>query len=957
MIMVETESIDQEDLHRSIAEKFKDPPSDCGLFVRWWWFGPAVTREEINRELEIMKSTGVCGIEIQPVYPLNLNSPEEGIRNLRFLSSEFLEALRFAVKRACDLGMIVDVTLGSGWPYGGPHIPIHLSAGCIKYEVRHADCKDGVCNPSRLEVPKLRVDERIIAVMAARKTENGLDPESVVELTDLAIEGETIELKLPDGEWQVMFFVEGHTLQEVKRAALGAEGYVMDHYDPKALMTHLEIVGEPLIAAGKGRIRAVFCDSLEVFGSNWTPNLLEEFKKRRGYDLKPYLPALWNKYGDKTELVRIDFGRTLSELATKNFIMPLQEWCRKNGVLLRMQQYGVPAIDLSGYKYVDLPEGEGRNFVEISPMRWASSAAHQYGKAICSAEAFTFLSSMSMYEPYPTFPGIRFSSSLEDLKAASDIYFIQGANHLIAHGYSYSPPSAGVPGWVFYASELINHNNTWWKYFSHLTTYIRRVSFLLRQGRPVVDVAIYLPLNDAWAKSQDPSRLRIPQFIPLNNELIRQILRSGYSFDFVTDDTLKDAKIGKGSLTFNGAEYRIIVLPQVSFMPIESVKKIYAFFKSGGAVIAISSLPNRDCRFDGREDESASLKQIMDEIFGKKNGKGRAILVKDYGEELARALRESVPPDIQFLEDHSDLGFVHRRIGTLDFYFVANTGYEKRKVKAVFRAGHRKPRIWDPFTGDITAVNVYSFMDKGTLLTLDLEPHGSKIIEFAEPSAESPIIATNFPEVLDIQDHKHTLKIKARANIAGEYYVRTRNAVFNIVVDNIPPSIPLNGPWEITFHLEGGDRRFRVEKLVSWTDLPEYRFYSGSATYAIDVSLPEEYVTPDLSLQLDLGVVREVAEVYINGVRAGVTWRHPHIIDVTALIRSGPNNIKVTVTNLLINKVLGMQSPDYTALKRCYGERFPTPIEYNKPVSPLPSGLIGPAKIIPYKIVDAVFSK
>ena len=260
---------------------------------------------------------------------------------------------------------------------------------------------------------------------------------------------------------------------KVKRAAVGAEGLGPQYYDRAAIDTHLKNVGDRLAQAfDQHPPYAIFSDSLEVEHSDWTGDFLEQFRKRRGYDLMPYLPALAGDIGDKTMAIRHDWGRTLTELADENYLTPLREWAHRHGTLFRSQNYGTPPVDLSSNALVDLPEGEGSQWRRFSATRWAASASHLYGKPVTSSETWTWLHS-------PVF-----RATPLDMKAEADLHFLQGINQLIGHGFPYSPPSAGEPGWRFYAAAVFNQHNPWWLVMPDVTRYLQRISFLLRQGSP-----------------------------------------------------------------------------------------------------------------------------------------------------------------------------------------------------------------------------------------------------------------------------------------------------------------------------------------------------------------------------------------------------------------------------------------------------------------------------------------
>ena len=260
---------------------------------------------------------------------------------------------------------------------------------------------------------------------------------------------------------------------QVKRPAVGAEGFVIDHYSGTAVEAYLRSTGERLMEAfALERPYAVFSDSLEVYGSNWTPSLLEEFqRRRRGYDLKPHLLALAGDAGPETTAIRCDWGRTLSELASEHYLTRLRAWADRNGTQLRCQAYGEPPVTLSSSRLVDLPEGENPDWRGFSPARWASSASHLYNKPVTSAETWTWIHSPA------------FRATPLDLKAEADCNFLQGINQIVGHGWPYSPPEAGEPGWRFYAAGALNDHNPWWPVMPDLALYLQRMCFPASSGQ------------------------------------------------------------------------------------------------------------------------------------------------------------------------------------------------------------------------------------------------------------------------------------------------------------------------------------------------------------------------------------------------------------------------------------------------------------------------------------------
>src|SRR5450432_1562974 len=331
-----------------LRRAFESPPDDARINMRWWWFGPSVTKPELEREMRAMKAGGIGGFEVQPVYALEVDNPAKGFRNFKYLSDEFLEDLRFTGEKARELGLRMDLTLGSGWPFGGPHIPITEAAGKLRL-----DRVPVPANAASVPMPEIGEGEKFIAAFLAKFPANGDrrqfaaeggDSNNVRRLTDF--DATAVKVPAEPGEGRVvLFFIASRTRQTVKRPAVGAEGWVLDHYDLAAIQTHLKLVGEPLLKAlAKTPPYSVFSDSLEVYASDFTGDFLAEFQKRRGYDLTPYLPALVGGVagggagggagavagglrggppklpGNKTGAIRNDWGSTLTELCEERYL-------------------------------------------------------------------------------------------------------------------------------------------------------------------------------------------------------------------------------------------------------------------------------------------------------------------------------------------------------------------------------------------------------------------------------------------------------------------------------------------------------------------------------------------------------------------------------------------------------------------------------------------------------------
>jgi hypothetical protein len=906
-----------------LHESFAHPPPDSRIMMRWWWFGPGVTKDEVQRELEQMKAAGIGGVEIATLYPLQLDDENTGFRNLPYLSDEYLDVLRAANQKAKELGLRVDITLGSGWPFGGPHTPMNHAAGRLRVATVQASA-----GSTLIPIPEMSNGERLVAMFAIPGVGDSLRFSEAQMPKVLTITGDYMEIsENRSGPQSLVFFISSRTKMMVKRPAVGAEGLVLDHYDRAGIDTHLRAVGDRLMKAFVDQPPyAIFSDSLEDYGSNWTPDLLEEFQKRRGYDLEPHLPALIGDTGPETAAIRHDWGKTLTELANDRFLVPLQAWARAHHTFLRSQTYGFPPVTLSSNRLADLPEGEGKASInmwrQFSDTRWAASVGHLFGKNVISSETWTWLHSPA------------FRATPLDMKAEADLHFLQGINQLVGHGWPYSPESASEPGWRMYAAGAFNAHNPWWFAMPDLAAYLQRVSFALRLGKPANDVALLLPNDDAWASFFVPNtaaavtgrggfntlgeNVSIDESMPklLGKNVIRQILDVGFNFDFIDADAIDSL----------GIRYPILLLPNITRLPLAAYQKIEQYAQRGGIVIATGKVPSTAPGLPNADAETRQIQEISQRLFVQSGAKAQ--FVED-DTQLGAAIGKLFQPDIILAPKTPEIGFLHRRLTNGDLYFVANTSNRPHRVQADFRQNAEHAEWWDPFTGSTYAATDPHHID------LDLQPYESRLVFFSNSLVES----------------KENTSARFRPLWhAGEATTQDVSA-----------------DWNLTF---GASTRAPIQtvhmpKLHSWSDEDPLRYYSGSVTYQKSIDLPPE-ISASASVILDLGEgtpidlpqplpqfnmrayleppVREAAQVFINDHFAGFVWHPPYKLDVTNLLRPGYNDFRIIVANTAMNEMAGRPLPDYHLLNDRYGERF-IPQDMDK-ITALPSGILGGLRLI-----------
>ncbi|MFC7404238.1 glycosyl hydrolase [Georgenia alba] len=668
---------------------FVRPDPAARPMTRWWWFGPAVERHRLREELDAIADGGYGGVEVAYVYPLSEETDRLG-------SPTFLADLRFAAEEARARGLRFDLTLGSGWSFGGPHIDGTTAARRLAWE-RHE------VGPAGLEVPLVGrwPGESLVAAF----TGDGSLQELPEHYDRIAHDEEVLRVPAGRGPRVVLLAWSRPTGQIVKRAAAGAEGPVLDHYSARATDTHLERFGEPLLTAVPPELLgSVFCDSLEVYGADWTPDLPAEFARRRGYELLPDLWAL--APGERARArdgerpagdVRADVYATLTELYEENFVARVRAWAHARGVPFRIQNYGEPPASISGYAAADLIEGEGWGWRELTQTRWATSAANLYGADVVSAETWTWVHSPS------------FRATPLDLKGELHEHLLLGVNQVVAHGWPYSPRTGDGLGWIFYAAGALDDRNPWWPAMPHLLGYTHRLSWLMRQGRRVSEVGIYAPYQDVYARMHEerPHRLdlwhRVREHV---GDAVPAAIRDA-ALDY---DVFDDASVE----VLDPARFRVVVLPAVSRLPAPTAAWLERARDAGTCVL----------RLGGSIDLGTPVS------------------------DLATALPGLLDPPLRVAAGGDDgaVGVTYRRVGDVDVFFVANTSPHGRTVTLVPRLPRGVVERWDPDTGNVTAV-----LDGAAELTLELHPYEAVVLvgHDGEPTDRPKLSPPTFATTLD----------------------------------------------------------------------------------------------------------------------------------------------------------------------------------------------------------------
>jgi hypothetical protein len=951
--------------------------------VRWWWPGGDVSNEEIARELRIIKDAGLGGVEIQSFKDgLNPNpTAEVSLRINSFLTPEWFGHVKYAIEEGARLGLDVDLTFGSGWPFGGPYIPLELASQ--KLAVHQIALTGPSTFNGQLPGAPLGGDEQLVAVVAVpgslpsfgkRKlqefsdsvafdtvTDSGkIDVASSVVLTRQVAEDDSLKWEVPAGQWVLMSFIQVPTLQDVEGGAGIGTQWVLDHLKRQALDRHIEAVGEAekkYFGADFGKsLRAIFCDSLEVTAESmyWTDDFLAEFQKRRGYDLTPYLPLVKHPgesdpgeeypslpFFDAPEIgerVRHDYWLTVSDLMIDNFYQPLIDWAHNNHLKIRIQAHGAPADLLRIYGQADFPETEvlyadGRyDFLKL-----ASSAGHLFGRNAISSETFVWRD-----HPYETTP--------EKMKVTADELFSAGINRIVYHGFPYEYMDRPDPGWFPFASQYeltwtfsshLNFHNPFWPYLKPLNDYMARVQTLSQAGRSVSRVALY------------SHRLYYPNWMPTDEDypLEYSLMANGYNFDFINEDTLlRHSTVESRELHTPGNVYPSLVLRNESKITLELAEKLAEFARAGLPIVFAETIPSEEVSFKDYGSNGQRIHQIMQEIIGsRKDGAGKSATVEQKGsvrfvpqatdvpEVLETELK--VSPNLRFSTPEPSVFFHQFDVGSSSFFFFRNPNSESQDARVTVAAGRRVPEIWNPWTGEVSEAPEYRSENGNVTLDLHLKPYGSELIAFEDVPERGHVVRTSFPGVERTSEGLVGLAIEPgtyRTEFKGE-----KGTTSVVSPDELPPALTLGPNWDLD--LVGKDKdgkewseQIHAAPLRDWTLSQNLRYFSGHGHYSLDFMLGEHYVRRGLALELDLGEVHDVAEVWINQKKVDALLMRPYRVDVAPYVKAGTNHVEIVVTNTLRNRLVGDGSS---------GD--PHFVMFQRRAFFMPSGMIGPVRLLP----------
>ena len=867
---------------------FKQPPVTAKPFVRWWWNGDKVYEEEILRELDVMKAAGIGGVEINPIaFP---GGDDLGIPSLEWLSPKWIEMIKVALKGAADRGMICDIIVGSGWPFGAEFLEpeeqtqlLTLSSKKIKGPGKMTFKIADLLKEAAPEVSSMYkgTTSELHSICLAPTQMETFTPAIVVPFEKGAA---TVDVDVTEGEYILYSLVKFIGFQAVINGAPGASGPVLNHYNQKAVERFLGRMSDKLFPQLEGlkSFRAMFCDSMELEGANWCYDFADEFKSRRGYDVTPYLPYILYKVGhmghaiegneitqvtgtakEEIDRVRYDFFNTCMEITRDRFLKTYTQWCNKHGFKSRMQPYGREFHPLGASFEIDIPECETwiwhsesnkNSDFSNSPTytnvnKFVASAAHYSGKKLISCEEVTNIRTV-------------FNVTMERVKITGDQSNLSGVTHSILHGFNFSPPETPFPGWVRYGT-LFSERNLWWPFFKLWSAYKARLSAVFQETEYFADIAVMHPLADMWTKhgpQRDPfPELRYPEYQYKVWEAIHQ---NGNSCDYTSEEVIQKSTSQKGFLKYNDRKYHTVMLIEVESMMPATAEALSIFVKDGGKVIFVGKEPHKSPGLVDYAANDAKVKQIIADM--KQTCSSRVFLVDAPGEMIAPWFAKvqqqcGLKPYMSIANPNPYVSQIRRQSKGKDIFFIANCSTnEHYAIQVAFPESKGSPWLWDAEVGER-----YPYpMQDGNKLTIDLPPASSQLIVFDTEGAKG----NDFPE------------IAPQGTGAG-----------------------LNG-WQLkTRHIEGKTEEHELTELADLSTIESFQNFAGHLIY-------EKTLDNDTSAKwIDLGQVFGVSEVTLNGEKLGCQWYGRHLYRIPEQLVAVKNKklqvrISTTLGNYLKSK-------------------------------------------------------
>lgn len=933
-----------------------DPPKSARPWTRWWWPGGDVDATTLEKQLALLDETGFGGGEVQPFLSgsMTVKDPAAMERLYSFDKPSYHQTLKAAMAAAASRGMQLDLTHFSGWPAGGPEINLEDSPTEIVYG--ETEIKGGGRVDVALPRPRPGPGEYIfsmiefagadflnfpadhakfLSAVAVRKVAGKhawnvfnvndtitLDPASA-QVISTSVQNGRLVWNAPPGTWQVIVSYTMPSGEVPMGAAQKPQGFVVDPLRKPQVLGHYEYAFGARTGLhdqyGKG-FRGIFNDSLEFrLKRMGVADMLQEFRKRRGYDLEPYLPAVYVegkdnvyfteilgikaapdfKLTDLDERIRLDYQRTLSDLVIERFVETSARWAQSRGLVSRGQSYGMDIDILRALGANTIPEteqlwGGGANVA----LKMASSAAVLYGKPLVSAESFVWVNR-------------DFSITARRIKAAADKEFLAGINHIVYHGTPYpwalgNASPFGEEGWspffgpqnpANFSSTVGPGNASLWPDIKDLNTYIARSQNLLRQGRPMVDVLVYYPflgfrgsnpenaspealLNGGLPDADPATTLVVAPALLAGKKSLERIMtvppakveereawldrirpmlleldRHGISWNWVNDHAIQSGKLGVGTLTASDGRYQMILIPDAPSMEATTLAQLKKLATSGVPVMFSGALPGRQ---PGFRDAAAGDRQVKDLVQQTLQGGAKAL---PFDTALIEQIQAALRKPLNYAQPSTIQTYQRSLPSGGAIHFFANQSADGASLSLRLAQPAGTPIWWfDAAEGVAWPANT---------------TQGALVLSLA--GFESRFLITGVP-----QPRSLATKVAASAAMA----TATRK-------------------WDLTgwdFTLDGRNRK--LDTLIDWRGVPELQHARGPGVYRKTFTLDRKAGAP-YGYVLNLGLVQGSALVRVNGKDVARASLPPFALDVTDRLQPGDNEIEVQVLAPLRNVFIG----------------------------------------------------
>lgn len=886
-----------------LEQGFLTPPDQAKPWAYYWWVNGNVDEATIKRDLEQMKRKGFGGLllfDSRGYHDDHLPPPPP---RMEFMSPEWRKLLRFTISEAARQGLQVSVNLSSSaGALGGPW-PVGADAP-KKLVWASRELQGGRRITGSLDELTTSgwTQAKDIALLAVRRDAKGKDApaKEILDLTDKVAAGR-LDWQAPAGDWTLLRFaydfIEGH-LNDV------------DILDPQAVQRYFERMGRPMLEdagplAGP-TLSHFYSVSWEGAIPTWSPGFEADFQRYSGYSIRPWLPALAGltvQSREQTGRFMRDYYATLGGCFRDHCYATLKQLTNQAGLKWHSESGGPWTRTIPSFGFADQLAFLGRNDMPQGEFWWpergmtrpVAMTAHIYGRPLAAVEAFT-----NMQPHWADYPAV--------LKPCGDAAFCDGANHFIWHTFTASPPEFGKPGIEYFAGSHLNPNVTWFEQSGAFIQYLARCQYLLRRGLPVVDVCAYVGDRPYlhWGRSKtwnEKSKLKLPE---------------GYTFDLInTEALLERLSVKDGLLVLpDGMSYRMLALdPADETIPPAALAKI-AELARAGATVVLGRRPERAPGLAGYPACDEQVRKAAADLWGSQPAA-----------TMAAALKAQAPlPDCSGPWDYA-----HRREGDADFYFLKGSG----AAEITFRVQGKEPELWDPVTGAVRdAVCWRAAADGRTVLPLALPENGSVFVVFRRPA-----------------ERRH---LASASNLGENVEIAGRDGDRAVLHRWTADAQPLAGPWQVQFAPGWGAPESAVfDKLIPWNEHPDERikYFSGSAVYRKEIELSESQARG--LVRLDLGNVKNIARVRLNGKDLGIIWTAPWRVELTGAVKPGHNALEIEVTNTWVNRLIGDAAlPEAKRLTKTIARR---PVGDNSDKAPLkgykaddplaPSGLIGPVSL------------